>query len=96
MIQGNKYQHMIYGQDKMEILNEMKIKYPFVFDDNYYPTNIRVGKLSGNGNGKGYNSYTDRKAERYTVYKYFTLDEKITHEDLINVIVEDLNNNCPK
>ena len=93
MIQGNKYQHMIYGQDNLGKLDEMEKKYPFVFGADKYPKIISKGKFSGNGNGKGYNSYTDRKADKYTVYKYFMLDENITHEILIEAIMKDLEMN---
>lgn len=93
MIQGNKYQHMIYGQGKMEELEIMKESYPFVFKAEKYPEIMCKDKFLGNGNGKGYNSYEDKKAKKYTVYKYFTLDEKITHEDLIDAIIEDLRKN---
>ena len=90
MIQGNKYQHMIYGLGNNDkVVND---NYPFVFSEESYPKDIFVGRLSGEGKKKenGYNSYKDRKAEKLTFYKYFTLKDDITNNDLIDKVIKDL------
>jgi hypothetical protein len=81
---------MIYGLGNNDkVVND---NYPFVFSEESYPKDIFVGRLSGEGKKKenGYNSYKDRKAEKLTFYKYFTLKDDITNNDLIDKVIKDL------